>query len=195
MQAPPPTRCPSAPGIAQRILAPRFRERTGALGAPCLALAGGKTLRQVALLLRRGDAGAPAASASAAHPAQSRHSGASLLAWTEEQSIIAQRVTCNSSPYAGVSSQEPPTSLTISTRGQADGKVDGTSSLRSFHRYRGGQARRDYGTDSVTNEPSSVQPGSPPRPILNAFFLPRGLLGRLGGRLMLSWPAAAAGDR
>lgn len=36
----------------------------------------------------------------------------------------------------------------------------------------------------MTNEPSSVQPGSPPRPILNAFFLPRGLLGRLGGRLM-----------
>ena len=36
----------------------------------------------------------------------------------------------------------------------------------------------------MTNEPPSVQPGSPPRPILNAFFLPRGLLGRLGGRLM-----------
>ena len=40
------------------------------------------------------------------------------------------------------------------------------------------------GTDSVTNGPSSVQPGRPPRPILNAFFLPRGLLGCLGGRLM-----------
>jgi ubiquinone/menaquinone biosynthesis C-methylase UbiE len=37
---------------------------------------------------------------------------------------------------------------------------------------------------SVIDEQSSVQSGSPPRPILNAFFLPRGLLGRLGGRLM-----------
>ena len=36
----------------------------------------------------------------------------------------------------------------------------------------------------MTNEHSAVQPGSPPRPILDAFFLPRGLLGRLGGRLM-----------
>ncbi len=36
----------------------------------------------------------------------------------------------------------------------------------------------------MTNEHSAVQPGSPPRPILDAFFLPRGILGRLGGRLM-----------
>lgn len=55
-------------------------------------------------------------------------------------------------------------------------------SLPSLHFYRGNPARQHEGADSVAN--SAVQPGSPPRPILDAFFLPRGLLGRLGGRLM-----------
>ena len=36
----------------------------------------------------------------------------------------------------------------------------------------------------MTNQTTSLQPGRPPRPIHDAFFLPRGLLGRLGGALM-----------
>ncbi|CAN5225875.1 hypothetical protein BH20ACT13_BH20ACT13_06020 [soil metagenome] len=36
----------------------------------------------------------------------------------------------------------------------------------------------------LAEQGSSVQPGRPPRPILNTFFLPRGLLGRVGGMLM-----------
>ncbi len=36
----------------------------------------------------------------------------------------------------------------------------------------------------MTDPRSSVQPGRPPRPILDAFFLPRGQLGRVGGVLM-----------
>ena len=32
--------------------------------------------------------------------------------------------------------------------------------------------------------PSPLQPGVPPRPILDAFYVPRGLLGRIGGGLM-----------
>ena len=36
----------------------------------------------------------------------------------------------------------------------------------------------------MIGEHGPLQPGSPPRPILNAFFLPRGLLGRVGGALM-----------
>ncbi len=39
----------------------------------------------------------------------------------------------------------------------------------------------------MTNQTSSLQPGRPARPILDAFYLPRGLLGRVGGT---SWPAA-----
>lgn len=36
----------------------------------------------------------------------------------------------------------------------------------------------------MTDQTSSLQPGRPPRPILDAFYLPRGLLGRVGGALM-----------
>lgn len=37
---------------------------------------------------------------------------------------------------------------------------------------------------TATDHHVALQPGQPPRPILNAFFLPRGALGRLGGALM-----------
>lgn len=40
-----------------------------------------------------------------------------------------------------------------------------------------------YGRE-VSDQHSALEPGRPPRPILNAFFLPRGLLGRVGGVLM-----------
>ncbi|MDQ3240891.1 MAG: class I SAM-dependent methyltransferase [Actinomycetota bacterium] len=46
------------------------------------------------------------------------------------------------------------------------------------------ERQQGYGPHSVTEQHSSVQPGHPPRPILDAFFLPRGLLGRIGGVLM-----------
>jgi ubiquinone/menaquinone biosynthesis C-methylase UbiE len=37
---------------------------------------------------------------------------------------------------------------------------------------------------ALTDQHASVQPRRPPRPILDAFFLPRGVLGRVGGVLM-----------
>jgi 2-polyprenyl-3-methyl-5-hydroxy-6-metoxy-1,4-benzoquinol methylase len=36
----------------------------------------------------------------------------------------------------------------------------------------------------VAGQGASLQAGHPPSPILDAFFLPRGLLGRAGGALM-----------
>lgn len=36
----------------------------------------------------------------------------------------------------------------------------------------------------MTTQATALQPGSPPRPILNAFVQPRGLLGRIGGVIM-----------
>jgi SAM-dependent methyltransferase len=40
----------------------------------------------------------------------------------------------------------------------------------------------------MTNQTTSLQPGRPPRPIHDAFYLPSGLLGRLGGALMARSP-------
>jgi hypothetical protein len=42
----------------------------------------------------------------------------------------------------------------------------------------------NYGPRIVSDQHSPVQSGRPPRAILDAFFLPRGLLGRVGGLLM-----------
>jgi len=49
---------------------------------------------------------------------------------------------------------------------------------------RGPTTASTWSGQTLTDQHSSVQPGTPPRPILDAFFLPRGLLGRVGGVLM-----------
>jgi len=98
--------------------------------------------------------------------------------------LIGQRDTCHSSPYAGVSSQEPPDfsdNLNEGT-GRQIGRWDVFAAVfPSVSRWPGATGlwcgQRDQ--RAVLSPARKPAPPDPQR-----VFLPRGLLGRLGGRLM-----------